>query len=237
MTTALLPNLHPKILVVDPDPDAQALYAHMLGLADREITHASDGRDALAKAFDYSYPLIITETHLPFIDGYALCEIIRKDPTTRATPIMVVTSDTRPVSVTRALQAGADVVLTKPCAADSVLAEAQRLIVRSGEIRDHSRMLRDRGTAQVDRATALVARSANPKPFRKNRAHARFATSAPSLTPPALRCPSCDRSLTYEQSHIGGVSGREPEQWDYYACPMGCGQFQHRQRTRKIRPV
>jgi hypothetical protein len=43
--------------------------------------------------------------------------------------------------------------------------------------------------------------------------------------------------LTYERSHIGGVSERNSEQWDYYECPSGCGTFQYRQRTRKLRRV
>jgi hypothetical protein len=40
----------------------------------------------------------------------------------------------------------------------------------------------------------------------------------------------------YEHSHVGGVSQRHPEQWDYYRC-SACGRFQYRQRTRKLRRV
>ena len=36
---------------------------------------------------------------------------------------------------------------------------------------------------------------------------------------------------------VGGVSARDPEQWDYYTCPGACGQFRYRQRTRKLQPV
>jgi hypothetical protein len=54
---------------------------------------------------------------------------------------------------------------------------------------------------------------------------------------PALVCPSCDRPLRYRRSHIGGVSERLSEQWDYFDCVQGCGTFQYRQRTRKVRRV
>ena len=50
------------------------------------------------------------------------------------------------------------------------------------------------------------------------------------------RCPTCDRPLVYERSHIGGVTERFSEQWDYYTC-TGCGPFQYRQRTRALRSV
>jgi hypothetical protein len=68
------------------------------------------------------------------------------------------------------------------------------------------------------------------------KSHARFSTTAPPAPPPALTCPWCDRSLNYEHSHIGGVSSRHAEQWDYYLCPT-CGSFQYRQRTRQLRRV
>jgi hypothetical protein len=55
--------------------------------------------------------------------------------------------------------------------------------------------------------------------------------------PPPLVCPACDRALQYVRSHVGGVSERLPEQWDYYTCHGACGTFQYRQRTRRVRRV
>jgi hypothetical protein len=43
--------------------------------------------------------------------------------------------------------------------------------------------------------------------------------------------------LQYLRSHVGGVSALNSEQWDYYECAAGCGTFQYRQRTRKLRQV
>ena len=52
-----------------------------------------------------------------------------------------------------------------------------------------------------------------------------------------LVCPNCDRPLQYVRSHVGGVSARLSEQWDYYTCHGACGTFQYRQRTRRLRRV
>jgi len=52
-----------------------------------------------------------------------------------------------------------------------------------------------------------------------------------------LVCPNCDRALQYVRSHVGGVSARLSEQWDYYTCHGACGTFQYRQRTRRLRQV
>jgi hypothetical protein len=70
-----------------------------------------------------------------------------------------------------------------------------------------------------------------------SRAHIRHQTTEPPVAPPALVCPQCDQLLRYQRSHIGGVSARHVEQWDYYECSGGCGTFQYRQRTRKLRRV
>ena len=41
----------------------------------------------------------------------------------------------------------------------------------------------------------------------------------------------------YRRSHVGGVSSKHSEQWDYFDCEAGCGTFQYRTRTRKLRKV
>ena len=68
-----------------------------------------------------------------------------------------------------------------------------------------------------------------------SREHQRRDTTRPPAPPPALVCPACDWPLGYTKSHIGGVSERNAEQWDYFECARGCGRFQYRQRTRKVR--
>ena len=68
-------------------------------------------------------------------------------------------------------------------------------------------------------------------------AHTRHETTTPPIKPPSLVCPSCDQPLRYLRSHIGGVSARQPEQWDYFECTGGCGEFQYRERTRKLRKI
>jgi hypothetical protein len=46
------------------------------------------------------------------------------------------------------------------------------------------------------------------------KAHSPFTTPTPATPPASLMCPSCDRPLAYDRSHIGGVNDRQREQWD-----------------------
>jgi CheY-like chemotaxis protein len=236
MTSHAVADRLPKILVADGDVDTHLLYTTALGLTPSEVTCTVNGRDALVKALEHPFALIITEIHLPLVDGYALCEILRRDRATQAIPIMVITADARPASLERALAAGADMAVAKPYAAEALLTEAQQLILRSHRLRDRSDDARGKVSALFEKSQRLIARGAAGRRS-ESRAHQPYDTTHPPTAPPALRCPSCDGALTYEFSHIGGLSLCEPEQWDYYTCPGVCGRFQYRPRTRKVQPL
>jgi PleD family two-component response regulator len=91
MPSRLFPT-RPRVLVADADDDTRALYHQVLERR-FEVLEASEGRDALAKALTRPPPaLVITELALPYIDGYALCDILRHDAETVDVPILVVTA-------------------------------------------------------------------------------------------------------------------------------------------------
>ena len=109
-----------------------------------------------------------------------------------------------------------------------------------------SRQLRTRAAAvRVDaldrlvRADDVLSRSVDTvrrhRHLTLKKAHRRGDTINPPVAPPTLVCPLCDKPLTYRRSHVGGVSSKHSEQWDYFDCEAGCGTFQYRVRTRKLR--
>lgn len=223
-------------LLVDPHEDTRRMYADYLKLSSCIIEEADDGRAALAKAISGRPDIIVTETQLPGINGFDLCSLLRRDVATRAIPIIVVTHGDVEVDVTRVWQAGADVVLIKPCLPEELFAEIQRLLSRSASLRERARAVRERMRDQLAKSDRLLEQSrAVVRRQMLSSAHIRQKTTTPPVIPPALVCPSCDQPLRYLRSHVGGVSARHPEQWDYLECAAGCGQFQYRERTRKLR--
>ena len=213
-----------RILIADPDGDMRLLYRTSLRLAGCEVVDATDGRDALVKALLQPPPtLVIAETRLPFIDGYALCELLRRDVMTRTVPILIVTAEPRP-ELDRARDAGADGVLIKPVSPEALLREIQRLLRRPTEPSDQS------GTPKPpDRRLTERRRTPSVK------AHSRSRVGSQLVDPPDLFCPSCQRTLTHERSHVGGVNSQPLEQWDDYSCPASCGSFVYRHHTRQLR--
>ena len=223
-----------SVLIVDADDDTRCLYREALERAGCLVVEAVDGRDALVKALAQQPAVIVTETSLPMVDGCSLCEILRHDDATRTVPIVVVTADARPQVLERARLAGASIVLVKPTAMDILVDEVRRQAERRvhAEAGGPAPAMFGGAPAVLDHRDA-AERSRRPL----SKVHARGVTTTPSASPPALHCPVCNAGLAYQFSHIGGVSARHPEQWDYYACPSLCGTFEYRQRTRKLRAV
>ena len=230
MRTALSPLARPlpMVLLVDQDDDNRAMYGQYMKAANWIVDEAVDGRDALAKALALRPELIVTEIRLPGIDGFELCKLLRRDFATRGIPIVVVTGDAYPRDLKLALNAGATSVLLKPCLPEAVLAEAVRLLEAT----------REAGPAAAAPAAPPAAPERREGPRRGlSRSHVRGETAAPPALPPGLICPQCDCQLDYKSSQVGGVSARNAEQWDYFVCEHGCGTFQYRHRTRKLRKV
>lgn len=214
------------ILVVDPDHDTREMYVAGLALSGWIADGVTDGREALAKAVSCGPAAIVTETRVPRLDGLELCRLLKGDPHTQHIPIVVVTGDAEPRRIAAAEAAGADRVLIKPCLPDELARaiEATLSVVRD---KQRPRMV----TAQVAASTPIANGQS------QSSRHQRFLSTTPPSRPPELLCPRCDRPLTYHNSYVGGVSAKHTEQWDLYRCPFGCGQFQYRQRTRKLREV
>ncbi len=223
-------------LIADRDAETRRMYAEFLALSDCRIEQAEDGRDALAKVFSRQPDVVVTETQLPGINGFELCALLRQDTATRSIPIVLVTGEAVNIDVERAENAGADAVLTKPCPPATLLAEIQRLVHLSADLRERSRAARERMHGQIARSETLLDRSRTRRRM-LNSAHTRHDTTTPPIAPPLLKCPQCDLPLRYVRSHIGGVTAQNSEQWDYFECVGACGSFQYRERTRKLRRV
>jgi CheY-like chemotaxis protein len=121
---AMLAADAPLVLIVEPHQDLRDLFCAYLESAGYRVDVATNGEDALRKANAARHDVIVTETRLEGLDGYSLCRRLREDATL---PIIVVTGAASRPCVERAYQAGASVVITKPCFPDDLVAALQRL--------------------------------------------------------------------------------------------------------------
>jgi CheY-like chemotaxis protein len=201
---------------VDGDADTCELYREVFVQHGWAVSEASDGREALVRAFSEQPSIVVTELWLPFIDGVTLCRLLRRDALTTNIPIVVVTSETRDSYLQHAERAGANALLKKPSTPNVIMAEMDRL------------------TQTIAAPPTFTPPAGARQSLAKQ--HQRFETASPNEAAPHLVCPMCATPLIYEKTFFGGVSRRHPERWDRLTCPR-CGEFSYRHRTRKLRPL
>ena len=200
------------------------------------VEEAADGRIALARALNGRTDIVIAQEHLPGLNAAQLSEILRADRATRTLPIVVTYADESDTDTLRA--SGADAVLVGTPTPASIALEMQQLLTMSEQFRQRSAAARLKARTEIARSSAIIEKALQHQARRPmSRAHNREFTQSPAVAPPTLVCPSCDKPLRYEYSHTGGVNAQQNEQWDYFVCPSGCGTFQFRHRTNKLRKV
>ena len=122
-----------KILIVDDEPDIVDLVSYNLKKDGFRVTTASDGEQALHKVRKDKFDLVVLDLMLPGIQGVELCRIIRNDPKTADTPIIMLTAKGEEVDRVIGLESGADDYMTKPFSSKELIARIKAVLRRTGE--------------------------------------------------------------------------------------------------------
>jgi len=119
------------VLVVEDEPDTLDLLGVTLEQAGFSVLSASTGAQALAVSQTSCPDIIVADIGLPDMDGYEMCRLLRADPATKSTPIVVVNGWFGAEDLGRAMDAGCDRLLIKPCPPETLVAELRRLLAAS----------------------------------------------------------------------------------------------------------
>jgi DNA-binding response OmpR family regulator len=117
-----------KILVVDDEDDLAELLSFSLRQEGYEVFKACNGAEALKRARAVLPDLILLDLMLPELDGMAVCEILRRLPSTAQIPIIMVTAWTSEQSRILGLEAGAADYVTKPFSPRELVLRVNRLL-------------------------------------------------------------------------------------------------------------
>lgn len=106
----------PVILIIEDSDDVTALEIALASLNGSSIKVVNDGRQALAilDANHQDIAAVITDLHLPTIDGFDVLTAIRRDDRYRNLPIIVISGDSDPQVRARLHDLGANAFFTKP---------------------------------------------------------------------------------------------------------------------------
>ncbi|BCJ46373.1 hypothetical protein GCM10010168_60120 [Actinoplanes ianthinogenes] len=101
------------VLVVEDNPEHQAVLAEIVRRLGHEVTVADDGRAGLAAAVADSFDLIVADVDMPHLDGIRMCRALRAEPGTAEVPVVLITGYLPPGDDLLA-EAGAAAVIPKP---------------------------------------------------------------------------------------------------------------------------
>ncbi len=122
------------ILVVDDDAELVELISFNLKQAGYSIVTAADGVDALKKARSMQPDLIVLDVMMPELDGFAVCEILRRDPATASIPIMMLTALSSELGRVAGLGSGASDFVTKPFSPRLLVQRIEELLQKTSNI-------------------------------------------------------------------------------------------------------
>jgi two-component system chemotaxis response regulator CheY len=104
----------PLILAVDDSPSMRKMVSFTLSGAGYQVVEAFDGVDAFEKAMAHSFDLVLTDQNMPRLDGLGLTRKLREHPNFKATPILMLTTESSDLMKQAGRAAGATGWLVKP---------------------------------------------------------------------------------------------------------------------------
>ncbi|OMP68923.1 hypothetical protein BV900_27940 [Agrobacterium tumefaciens] len=116
------------ILIVDDSKTIRQMLRQALKNEHYRIVEASDGREALAIVRATIPDAVVSDIHMPDVDGISFISSVRSDPRLKALPILVLTTEGESVFKERVRTAGATAWLQKPFEDITVQQALKRLL-------------------------------------------------------------------------------------------------------------
>jgi two-component system, chemotaxis family, chemotaxis protein CheY len=103
-----------SILAVDDSASMRQMVSFTLKNAGYHVVEAVDGQDALEKSVARDFDLVLTDQNMPRMDGIGLTRKLRENPRFKATPILILTTESSEQMKSEGRGAGATGWLVKP---------------------------------------------------------------------------------------------------------------------------
>jgi two-component system chemotaxis response regulator CheY len=115
-------------LAVDDSASVRQVERFVLSGAGYDVMEAKDGQEALNLLKTGPAHLILTDLNMPNLDGIGLIQAVRKHPTLRTTPIIMVTTESADGKKAEGKAAGATGWIVKPFTPEQLLAVVKKVL-------------------------------------------------------------------------------------------------------------
>jgi two-component system, cell cycle response regulator DivK len=113
----------PLVLVVDDFEDNRVMYVEYLEFQGFTVVEAVNGEEAVARTIKHLPQVIVMDLSLPVMDGWEATRRIKADPRTKHIRVIALTGHAEPAHAKKALEAGCDDFVAKPCLPENLLAK------------------------------------------------------------------------------------------------------------------
>ena len=120
-----------KILVIEDEKNIQNIIKEFLESAKYEVNTADDGLEGINLIQNNNYDLVLLDIMMPKIDGFVVCEMIRKNSNV---PIIILTALTDEESQLKGFDKLADDYITKPFSMPIVLKHIEAILRRTENV-------------------------------------------------------------------------------------------------------
>jgi CheY-like chemotaxis protein len=120
-----------RLLLADDSITIQKVVELILAEEDFEIKSVNNGEEALAVISSFMPDLILADIEMPKINGYQLCETIKKNPATNTIPVILLTGAFEPIDEELAKQVQADDFIIKPFESQELISKINAVLTIS----------------------------------------------------------------------------------------------------------
>jgi CheY-like chemotaxis protein len=120
-----LERLMSRVLLVDDEPEVVEALRLLLESGQHQVTTALDGLEAFELASSRPPDIVVTDWHMPRVDGLTFCRMLRHANPDSRTPVILLSSDVPPADRAASLY---DCYLRKPVSPAELLQRIRRLV-------------------------------------------------------------------------------------------------------------
>ena len=147
------------ILIVDDNMDNVELLRKRMRAVGYETIEGYDGEQAVSMTREQHPDLILLDVMMPKLNGFEVCEILKKDETTRHIPVLMLTAKREIPDKVKGFDLGADDYVTKPFNFQELLARVRSLLKTRSSYRKQVEEERQRALDQMAEGVAHEVRN------------------------------------------------------------------------------
>ncbi len=122
-----------KVLVIDDEPEITDIVETFLSESGYTVAVENDATEALSKARKFKPDVILLDIMMPEVDGYGICQEMKKDPSLAHVPVIFLTGKDRNDDMGRSFKAGGDMFIKKPFSCERLLEIVNIVVLSTGK--------------------------------------------------------------------------------------------------------